>query len=119
MERMKNPKTLYSDQSGLVYAICALAAPFYFTEDTGASGSTIQDNMQFFAAGKGWAEAARQRVFSDSARPGIESLMTEVLLHEHYLRTGDYAKGFMISGHVARHLQVLQLNIECDSDVLS
>lgn len=119
MKRLKDPEQLYSQQSGLIYIICALSAPFYYADTLGVAGEEDQkNNIQLFDAGKGWAEAASQSLFSSFGQTGNERLMTEVLLHEYYLRQGDYAKGFMISGQIARHLQILQLNIELDSDPL-
>lgn len=113
--------------SGLIYIICALAAPFYYAKvvmgAAYASGNSDGDldladsGVWFFDAGKGWANVAAQVVSSSSSRTGTEALMTQILLHEYYLRTGDYAKGFLISGTIARHLQLLQLNIEHDCDV--
>lgn len=118
MARLKDPDKISSEKSGLLYAMCALSAPFYYATLSGISEEHHHDDVRFFTAGKAWAEAARQHVFSEYAQPGMEALMTEVLLQEYYLRVGDYTKGFMISGQIARHLQLLQLNIEQDSDVM-
>lgn len=118
MERVEEPSM---KESGLVHAMCALAAPFYYAQLVGFWDSIIDlpTRMRFFEAGKGWASAAMSMVFSSFGRPpGIEGLMTEILLHEHYLRVGDYARAFLISGLVSRHMQVLQLNIEYDYDLL-
>ncbi|KAJ5882400.1 uncharacterized protein N7529_001072 [Penicillium soppii] len=117
MERLKGPTQLETQQSGLIYIMCALSAPFYYADTIGFVGEEDQKKeIQFFDAGKGWAEAASQCLFSGFGQTGTERLMTEVLLHEYYLRQGDYAKGFMISGQIARHLQILQINIEANSD---
>ena len=106
--------------SGLVHAMCALAAPFCYAQTVGFWDTVIDlpARMRFFEAGKGWAMAAMSMVFSSFGHPGIEGLMTEILLHEHYLRIGDYARAFLISGLLSRHMQVLQLNIEYDYDLL-
>ncbi|KFZ24801.1 hypothetical protein V502_00723 [Pseudogymnoascus sp. VKM F-4520 (FW-2644)] len=113
-----DPVKIYSEDSGLIYIICALAAPFYYAGTIGTNEEEINSSLRFFNAGKGWAGTAMQYVFSNFGNPGIESLMTEILLHEYYLRIGDHAKGFLISGLIARHVQVLQLNVEHDYDVL-
>lgn len=118
MEHLKDPTKMLSERSGLLHAICALAAPFYCAEVLGVGEENPEAEICFFEAGKGWAEAAREILHSNFGKPHIESLMTEVLLHEHYLRVGDYAKSFMLSGQIARQLQVLQLNLESDSDLL-
>lgn len=118
MKRLKSPEKLAQEKSGLVYIICALAAPFYYAEKLCTSTDGLKANVQYFDAGRGWAEAARHCLFAGFGDMGIESIMTEVLLHEYYLRVGEYAKGFMVSGQITRHLQVVQLNMERDSDVL-
>lgn len=118
MERLKDSDQVYSTDSGLIYAMCALAAPFYYAKVMGVHGDDLDPTMRFFEAGKGWATTAMSLMFSNFGRPGIESLMTDILLHEYHLRVGDYAKGFLISGLISRHMQVLQLNIEHDFDIL-
>lgn len=118
MKRLKSPEKLAQEKSGLVYIMCALAAPFYYAEKLCPSNDGLKSNVQYFDAGRGWAEAARHCLFTGFGDMGIESIMTEVLLHEYYLRVGEYAKGFMVSGQITRHLQVVQLNMERDSDVL-
>jgi hypothetical protein len=118
MKRLKSPEKLTQERSGLVYIMCALAAPFYYSEKLCTSTDGVKSNVQYFDAGRGWAEAARHCLFTGFGDMGIESIMTEVLLHEYYLRAGEYAKGFMVSGQITRHLQVVQLNMERDSDVL-
>ncbi|KAJ5166312.1 uncharacterized protein N7482_005093 [Penicillium canariense] len=118
MRRLKSAEKISSEKSGLVYIMCALAAPFYYAEKHCTSRDGLKSNVQYFDAGRGWAEAARHCLFTQFGDMGIESIMTEVLLHEYYLRVGEYAKGFMVSGQITRHLQVVQLNMERDSDVL-
>ncbi|KAJ9133316.1 Fungal transcriptional regulatory protein [Pleurostoma richardsiae] len=118
MERLKDSRQLYSEDSGLIFIVCALAAPFYTADIAGGRGEESEFESRFFDAGKGWAASAMQCVFSNLGTPGVECLMTEILLHEYYLRCGDYAKGFLTSGLVARHIQVLQRNLEYDYDVL-
>ncbi|KAH8697791.1 hypothetical protein BGW36DRAFT_427739 [Talaromyces proteolyticus] len=118
MERFKDHRKVYSEVSGLIYIMCALAAPFYYAKLHGTNEEDVSASIRFFDAGKGWAEAAMQCVFSNFGNPSVECLMTEILLHEHYLRSGDYTKGFLISGFIARRVQLLQLNIENDYDVL-
>ncbi|KAJ6032752.1 hypothetical protein N7540_003484 [Penicillium herquei] len=118
MKCIKDPTQMPSERSGLLHAMCALAAPFYCAEILGINEEQPQKEIFLFEAGKGWAEVARRILFSTFGKPHIDTLMTEVLLHEHYLRVGEYAQGFMLSGQIARHLQVMQLNLESDSDVL-
>lgn len=119
MERFQNDDALYSDRSGLIYILCALAAPFYYARAVVASSEQdTTPNMQFHLAGRGWAAAAMQSVFTNFGNLAVECLMTAVLLHEHYLRVGDHAKAFLMSGMVARHVQILQLNVEHDADIL-
>lgn len=118
MKRLKSPERLSNEKSGLVYIMCALAAPFYYAEKLFADEHSAQSIVQYFDAGRGWAEAARHCLFQGFGDMSIESIMTEVLLHEYFLRVGEYAKGFMVSGQITRHLQVVQLNMERDSDVL-
>ncbi|EPE07979.1 fungal transcriptional regulatory protein [Ophiostoma piceae UAMH 11346] len=114
-ERLRDQQTLYYDSYGLVHAICALAAPFVHAAET--ANSVIPSGTaeyHFFEAGQGWAATAMMRIFHHIGTPDVESLMTEMLLHEYYLRCGEYAKAFMLSGLVARHIQLLQLNLEYD-----
>jgi len=42
---------------------------------------------------------------------------TAVLLHDHELRTGNYACAFMITGNITRMAQALQLNLEYSTDL--
>ncbi|CAK7224371.1 hypothetical protein SBRCBS47491_005526 [Sporothrix bragantina] len=121
-ERLNNPSSLYADVYGLVHAICALAAPFAYADAVALSSSSSSSPSpttapRFYDAGSGWAATAMQRVFLHLGTPDVESLMTEMLVHEYHLRNGEYAKAFMLSGIVARHLQVLQLNLEHDCDL--
>ena len=118
MERLKDPARVYEENSGLMYVVCALAAPFYYAETVDVKGEQITPDTRYFDIGKGWAATAMQFVFSNLGTPAIECLMTEVLLHEYYLRCGDYAKGFLLSGLIARHIQISQLNLEHDYDIL-
>ncbi|KAL2856097.1 hypothetical protein BJX68DRAFT_253328 [Aspergillus pseudodeflectus] len=98
--------------------MCALAAPFYYGRLAGAAdeGAT-NPATHFFDAGRGWAAIALKAVFLAGGNQGIDTLMTQILLHDYYLRVGDYAQAFLVSGMVARHFQLLQLNLECDTDV--
>ncbi|CRG92368.1 putative transcriptional regulatory protein C1327,01c [Talaromyces islandicus] len=118
MERFNDPRNVYSEVSGLIYIMCALAAPFYYAKLISAGEEDLAVGVRFFDAGKGWAESAMQCVFSNYGNPSMECLMTEILLHEHYLRSGDYTKGFLISGSIARRVQLLHLNMENDYDLL-
>ncbi len=115
LERLRDPPTLYADEYGLVHAICALAAPFQYAEAAGRDTTAAI----YYTAGRGWAATAMQRIFDHLGTPDVESLMTEMLVHEYYLRCGEYAKAFMLSGVVVRHLQVLQLNLEHDCNLPS
>ncbi|OAA56324.1 Transcription factor [Niveomyces insectorum RCEF 264] len=109
---------LYADEYGLVHAVCALAAPFHYANsaEPRLQGETSSAGP-YYEAGAGWAATAMQRVFDHLGMPDIESLMTEMLVYEYYLRCGEYAKGFLLSGIIARHVQVLQLNLEYDNGV--
>lgn len=118
MERFDNPDLLYTKDSGLIYIMCALAAPFYYAKTIDVMEDGLNSSVRFLNAGKGWADSAMRHVFSNFGNPEIECLMTEVLLQEYYLRIGDYAKGFLISGVISRHIQMLQLNLEYDFDIL-
>jgi hypothetical protein len=119
MEQFHESKTVYSEISGLVYMMCALAAPFYYAKTViGTSEEELSAGTRFYDAGKGWAEAAMQCALTTFGSPAIECLMTEVLLHEYYLRVGDYSKAFLISGFISRRVQLLQLNVEHDNDIL-
>ncbi|EED18693.1 conserved hypothetical protein [Talaromyces stipitatus ATCC 10500] len=118
MEQFQNSKTVYSEFSGLVYIMCALAAPIYYAKTIGYPEEEPSSDTRFYNAGKGWAEAAMQCVFATFGNPTIECLMTEILLHEYYLRVGDYSKAFLISGSISRRVQLLQLNVEHDNDIL-
>jgi len=40
-----------------------------------------------------------------------------VLLHDHELRIGNYACAFMLTGHITRMAQALQLNLEYSTDI--
>lgn len=119
MGRFQDADALYSDASGLIYIMCALAAPFHYANaiDAGEheSGSP---GVRLYDAGRGWAASAMQCMFSNFGNPAVECLMAEVLLHEYHLRVGDHAKAFLVSGIIARHMQILQLNVEHDGDVL-
>ncbi|KAE8379716.1 hypothetical protein BDV26DRAFT_258713, partial [Aspergillus bertholletiae] len=118
MERFKDRKAILTEMSGLIYAMCALAAPFYCAKVIASRDEGPSSAVLFFDAGRGWAEAATQCMYSSFGSPRIECIMTGVLLHEYYLRVGDYAKGFLVSGFIARQVQLLQLNVEYDDDVL-
>ncbi|KAB8276293.1 hypothetical protein BDV30DRAFT_39310 [Aspergillus minisclerotigenes] len=118
MERFKDKKTILTEMSGLIYVMCALAAPFYCARVIASKEDGPSSAVLYFDAGRGWAEAAMQCLFSSFGSPRIECIITAVLLHEYYLRVGDYAKGFLISGFIARHVQLLQLNMEYDDDIL-
>lgn len=119
MEQFQDSKTVYSEMSGLVYIMCALAASIYYAKVViPTNEEVLSDDTRFYNAGKGWAEAAMQCTFATFGNPAIECLMTEILIHEYYLRTGDYSKAFLISGFISRRVQLLQLNVEHDNDIL-
>lgn len=119
MEQFHDSKTMYFEIPGLVYIMCALAAPIYYAKVViGTSEDDPSADTRFYDAGKGWAEAAMQCTFATFGNPAIECLMTEILLHEYYLRVGDYSKAFLISGFTTRRVQLLQLNVEHDNDIL-
>ncbi|KAL4861365.1 hypothetical protein BDV12DRAFT_204084 [Aspergillus spectabilis] len=84
--------------------MCALAAPFYYSSSV---ASTADTTARFFDAGKLWAERAAQSFFSNFGHLSIDSLMTGIVLHEYYLRTGECPKAFLISGVIVRHIQIL------------
>jgi hypothetical protein len=111
MERLPS---LHSAGSGLLFIMCALAAPFYYSSSATSTGDTTS---RFFDAGKIWAERAAQSFFSNFGHLGIDFLMTGILLHEYYLRTGECPKASLISGLTVRHIEGLQLNVEYDYDV--
>ena len=117
MERYRNHDALLSDRSGLILIMCALAAPFLYARTLASQGLGAK-SARFYDAGRGWAASAMQCMFSNFGSPAVECLMVAVLLHEHHLRTGDHAKAMLLSGIVARHVQILQLNVEHDTDVL-
>ncbi|KAL4860835.1 hypothetical protein BDV12DRAFT_204644 [Aspergillus spectabilis] len=79
--------------------MCALAAPFYSSSVT----STADTAARFFDAGKVWAERAAQSFYSNFGHLDIDSLMTEILLHEYYLRTGENPKAPLISGLIVEY----------------
>lgn len=125
MERFQDDGEAYEDPSGLVHIMCALAAPFYYAHAASSSSSSssssedgLQPSTRFHEAGRGWAATAMERMFANFGSPAVECLMAAVLLHEQHLRVGDHAKAFLVSGIVARHVQILQLNVEHDGDVL-
>jgi hypothetical protein len=104
--------------SGLVAIMCALAAPFYYGRIAGAADEGGPNRaVHYFDAGRGWAAIAMKAVFLAGGNQGIETLMTQILLHDYYLRVGDYAQAFLVSGMVARHFQLLQLSLEYDTDI--
>lgn len=72
--------------------------------------------IPFFDTGRGWAAIALKSVFPAGVNQGIETLITQIL-HDYYLRIGDYAQAFLVSGMVARHFQLLQLSLEYDTDI--
>lgn len=110
---------LSSAFSGLIYIICALAAPIYYSKTVSSIDQEFEaSNPRFLIAGKGWAECAMQCLFANFGNPSVECLMTEILLHEHYLRIGDYWRAFLISGFISRRVQLLRLNVENDRDIL-
>jgi Fungal specific transcription factor domain len=118
MEQFHNSRKVYAEMSGLIYIMCALAAPIFCAKAVDYIDGDLVAGARFFNAGNGWAEAAMQCTFSNFGNPSIECLMTEILLHEYYLRIGDYSKGFLISGFISRRVQLLQLNMENDNDIL-
>ncbi|EXV01789.1 Zn(2)-Cys(6) zinc finger domain protein [Metarhizium robertsii] len=119
MARFQDDDAFNDDRSGLIYILCALAAPFYYARAVVASSDQGPLPItQFHHAGRGWAASAMQCVCTSFGNLGVECLMVAVLLHEHFLRVGDHAKAFLMSGMVARHVQILQLNVEHDADIL-
>ncbi|KAL2820300.1 hypothetical protein BJX63DRAFT_444591 [Aspergillus granulosus] len=114
-------KKLEPPISGLVAIMCALAAPFYYARIAIAAGEEEEEdldpNIQFFNAGRGWVGTALKAVFLAGSIQGTETLMTQILLHDYYLRVGDYAQAFLVSGMVARHFQLLQFSLEYDTDI--
>ncbi|UNI25032.1 hypothetical protein JDV02_010741 [Purpureocillium takamizusanense] len=116
------------DSSGLVHVMCALAAPFYCAHITASSSSSsssadeddgsLPPGTRFHEAGRGWAASAMEHLLANFGSAAVECLMAAVLLHEHHLRVGEHAKALLVSGIVARHVQILQLNVEHDDDVL-
>ncbi|KAL2784711.1 hypothetical protein BJX66DRAFT_329765 [Aspergillus keveii] len=98
--------------------MCALAAPFYYGRIAGAADEGGPNRaIHFFDAGRGWAAIAMKAVSLAGGNQGIETLITQILLHDYYLRVGDYAQAFLVSGLVARHFQLLQLSLEYDTDI--
>lgn len=118
MQRLQNSSHLLnSDEDGLIYAICALAAPFYYAKMMDLPSENLTNpTVRFYEVGKGWASTAMRRIFLNFGRLGIEGLMTAILLQDYYLRIGEYDQAFLISGIVSRHMQMLQLNIEHAND---
>lgn len=114
MEKLKTPQKAHTEESGILHIMCALAAPFLYSDICAQSKEMMNSDLRFYDAGKGWADTALQYSFRNLGSPKLECLATEVLLHEYYLRTGEYSKALILSGQVARHLQLLQLNVECD-----
>ncbi|KAM3504258.1 hypothetical protein MY11210_008416 [Beauveria gryllotalpidicola] len=117
MDRFKEHETLHADSSGLVYVMCALAAPFMYAKMAGTSSDDTA-SLRYHEAGRGWAASAMQRVFANFGSSTVEHLMVSVLVHEQLIRTGDHTKALLISGMVARQVQILQLNLEHDNDTL-
>lgn len=114
MEKLKTPQKAYIEKSGILHIMCALAAPFLYGDICAHSKDMMDSDLRFYDAGRGWADTALQHSFRNLGSPELECLATEVLLHEYYLRAGEYSKALIISGQVARHLQLLQLNVECN-----
>ncbi|KAM3463844.1 hypothetical protein MY5147_009615, partial [Beauveria neobassiana] len=117
MDRFKEHEALHTDLSGLVYVMCALAAPFMYAKIAGTSSDDIV-SLRFHEAGRGWAASAMQRVFANFGSSTVEHLMVSVLVHEQLIRSGEHTKALLISGMVARQVQILQLNLEHDNDTL-
>ena len=116
MERFGGDEAFYRDRSGLICIICALAAPFFYAKS--AAPSQDSSAAQFHVAGRGWAATAMELAFANFGNPAVDCLTVAVLLHEYHLRVCEHAKAFLVSGMVARHIQILQLNMEHDGDVL-
>lgn len=99
----------------LLLVVCALGAKFsalkYCDESQLADGLAL-------SAGNQWAHKAYQLVFLGLNNATTETTMAIVLLHEHELRVGNYAKAFMLTGLGVRMAQVLQLAFESSTDVL-
>ncbi|CDM29382.1 transcriptional regulator family: Fungal Specific TF [Penicillium roqueforti] len=116
MEKLKSSDKIYTEESGLLHVMCALAAPFLYGDICSHGDDVVDRELRFYEAGKGWADTALQYSFRNLGTHKLECLATEVLLHEYYLRTGEYAKALVVSGQIARHLQLLQLNVEYDPE---
>lgn len=112
MEKLKTPQKAQAEESGILHIMCALAAPFLYSDLCAQSKDIIDSELRFYDAGKSWADTALQCSFKNLGSPRLECLATEALLHEYYLRTGEYSKALILSGQIARHLQLLQLNEE-------
>ncbi|KAM3452405.1 hypothetical protein MY3296_004561 [Beauveria thailandica] len=117
MDRFEEHEALHTESSGLVYVMCALAAPFMYAKIAGTSGDDTA-SLRYHEAGRGWAASAMQRVFANFGSSTVEHLMVSVLVHEQLIRTGDHTKALLISGMVARQVQILQVNLEHDNDTL-
>ncbi|ATY59983.1 Fungal transcriptional regulatory [Cordyceps militaris] len=118
MDRFREDEALLADSSGLVYIMCALAAPFLYAKTVDSPESDPASGLRYHEAGRGWAASAMQRVFANFGASTVDSLAVSVLVHEHLIRTGDHTKALLLSGMVARHVQILQLNLEHDDDTL-
>lgn len=115
MDRFREYESIHENSSGLIHIMCALAAPFMYAKvaDTTNGNSA---SLQYHEAGRGWAASAMQRMFANFGSSTVEHLMVSVLVHEYLLRTGDHSKALLVSGLVARQVQILQLNLEYDDD---
>ncbi|XWW96345.1 hypothetical protein V2A60_004318 [Cordyceps javanica] len=118
MERFREDESLAADSSGLIYIICALAAPFICAKVADTRDDDDPASRRYHEAGRGWAASAMQRIFANFGSSTVESLAVSVLAHEHLTRTGDHTKALLVSGMVARQVQILQLNLEHDDDTL-
>lgn len=102
-------------ENALLLAICALGAKFcalhHCSESQLANGLGI-------SAGNQWARKAQQFVFQSMNDLSVEATMAVVLLHEHELRVGNYANGFLLTGLAVRMAQALQIGMESSPDVL-
>jgi hypothetical protein len=116
MEKLKSRDKTHVEDSGILHIMCALAAPFLYSDICDQTSDALDYDVRFYDAGKGWADTASHYSFRNLGSPRLECLATEVLLHEYYLRTGDYSRALIVSGQVARHLQLLQLNVECEQN---
>lgn len=95
------------EKDPLLYAVCALA-----TKATG--------RRELWDAGSDWAEkGTRDGTRCRRRLQCTHNLKCIVLLHENAARIVCLSLCFVFSGLAARFCQALQLNVECDFDIMS